>query len=61
MSKSMAKIIPTEIQLHQKSRILEIVFSIFFHKGLIVHVDVFSGNAFNIAVIASYVARLRKN
>ena len=41
-------------------RILDIVFTIFFHKGQIVHVDVFSGNAFNIAVIGSYVARLRK-
>lgn len=40
-------------------RILDIIFSILFYKGNIVHIDVFSGTAFNIAVIASRIAKIR--
>lgn len=41
-------------------RILDILFSVLFYKGNIVHIDVFSGSAFNIAVVASRIAKFRK-
>lgn len=40
-------------------RLLDIIFSILLYKGKIVHIDVFSGQAFIIAEIASFLAVLR--
>jgi glycosyltransferase involved in cell wall biosynthesis len=39
-------------------RIVHILFSILFYRGSKIHIDVFSGNAFMIAELASYLAKL---
>jgi glycosyltransferase involved in cell wall biosynthesis len=41
-------------------RMFDILLSIFFFRGRIVHIDVFSGSAFNIADLASSLAKFRK-
>lgn len=41
-------------------RILDIAFSILFFTGEIVHIDVFSGQAFEICAISSWVAKVRR-
>lgn len=41
-------------------RLFDIISSLLVYKGKIVHIDVFSGNAFNIAEVASWIAHLRK-
>lgn len=40
-------------------RMLDVIISILFYKGLKVHIDVFSGNAFRIADLASRIAKFR--
>jgi glycosyltransferase involved in cell wall biosynthesis len=41
-------------------RIINIIFSILSYSGAKIHIDVFSGNAFNIALIASFFSKLKK-
>jgi len=41
-------------------RLFEIIFSLLVYNGRVVHIDIFSGNAFHIAEIASRIAHLRR-